>query len=541
MKRPLLNFAVCILPAAVFFAWPRQQTITASFPIANASIPALNEFLGKNGISFNVAANSGTNDRIFDLHPDTITTGSLITFDGFYADAQTANQGGGGLPACASHCDPTVTDNASTTLTAVFTHVTCPIDTNGFNHNIWLDPNVPTTTFQVKTHFPALVTNNSFNVGNFYNVNTAGTIDGSSCKVDVTPTNNTAPNISGTAYSITTANDLTLVVIQDEGSSLPAIGPVNPWGALTIPAGCTLLEENVWVGHAVMMCTPGVGTFTPTFTVSQTTHDPFAIMAVSYKPGSGGSTPAAGARVLQGQQIILQAGVTTTVNLPCPTSTKSIVMMDDAAGINTFTDSNSDTFTEIVVGAGLPNVWYKVGGISISNPNTFTITMHNAGGGTDLPSIYCSNVTSIDTGVTAGTGSTLTGANSGAVWAQVTEGTGSGNCQGTAGSVVNCHDNPIMVTSLANDLIFLSCQVGTGPQLAMSQPTGAVFDYPFPFESAGTSAATLATVTVNGDTDYFNNGDGAGHYFASTAGSINFGWLVQQQASAVGCLAFATH
>lgn len=504
---------------------------------------AVNEYLGKNGSVLNFSANSAGNNRLWNLHPDVISTGSLIEFDGIYADAQTLHEGGGTLPACASHCDPTVTDNASATLTAVFTHTTCPVDTNGYDHNIWLDPNVASTTFQVKAAFAQQVTNNSFNIANFYNIATSSPAGGSSCKVDVLPTNNTAPNISGNSVTMSNTADAVLVKVDDEGSTVPTIGPQNPWGALTIPSGCTLENENTQVGELAMLCFPGTSTYTPAVTISQTTHDDFAIYAVELKNGSGGTSSPAGTHILAETQNLFGSGAASYTWSPaCPSSTTYLTVTDDAGSITAISDSQSGSYTKASFGGSAPFMWYRT--ISSMNPNTFTLSITSSGAGTDLVVTYCSNAGGLDTGVTAGANgggsSASTLESSGVVGNFQTEGATSGAnaiCFGTSGNAINCNDLPTIVTSLANDLIIGVCENGIGPMAQVFSPATGVMDLPYVQQTAGSALVTWTAP----DTDMYVNGDADMHYFATTAGSIEIGYVVQQNAATAQCLAQAIH
>jgi hypothetical protein len=518
---------------------------------AQAQTPTENIYLGNNGIYQNANPSVGGNNRNFNLHPDVLTTGSLIVVDGEWADVQTLNENGGTLPACASHCAPTFTDNASNTLTPVFTVGTCIDTVMPGNHGFYYDQNIANTTFNVVEAHSVIVSNNSWNISNWIGVQTtaSGFVDASSCKVDVTPVSNTAPNITGTAMTINNANDLVLVRVDDEGTGLPTLGPANPWGALTVPAGCTLLEHNINIGHVVMQCTPGVGTFTPTFTVSQTTHDPFAIYAVAFRSGAGGSTTPSIAQVLMSQKNLMpSSGSTDTLHVPCPTGTTTLVVTDGEGATTSISDSNSDTFTSVHT-ASFPKIYYK-NGLTFATQaaiNAFTVTIVNPAGNSEMITYYCTNATGVDSGVTAGANGGGSNASfleaTGVVRNSQTENTtvgGNAICFGTTLLIIDCADLPTLVTSLANDLIVNTCVDGTGPMAQMTNPSGAVMDSPYPTQTVGAALANWGSATTHdADADYYTDGDANGHFFAASPGSYNFHYAVQNNAASVNCYAIA--
>ena len=83
-------------------------------------------------------------------------------------------------------------------------------------------------------------------------------------------------------------------------------------------------------GHACAYAVQATaGSFTPTFTVSQTRHDSFTIISVAFKAGSGASAPSNGASILLSElQSVGAAGQVLRVSLPCPSSTTAIVVRD---------------------------------------------------------------------------------------------------------------------------------------------------------------------------------------------------------------------
>jgi hypothetical protein len=527
--RLVLVFLICVGGARA------QLTLTGvGGPAAGGGgTPTLNVFFGKNGMDLNRSTGSGgsINNNRHQLdpsgYPHAVTSGSLLTFDGEWPDAPlTTNLYPNN---CTSPCISSIKDSAGNSLTQVpmtasggVSGANCK-DADGIDHGIFYEPNSPANISYIQEIYATGVTNTSWNPGNWYNIATASPVDGSSTCTTVTPANNTAPNISGAAITLTGSNDLVLIRI-DEVSANNTLGSANTWNSVTVPANCTLREENIFLGHALLSCLPGVsGSYTPRFTVSQTTHSTFVIMAAAFKSGSGGSAPGAGTSVLLSAQDMVGASATTTRNVACPTATTTFVVADDAAAITSVTDSNGDTFTTLSIAGA--RFFYKTG-ISIANPNTFTVTITN-GASTDLPVFFCTNATGLSA-LTAGGTSTQQGAD--AVSNFQTEATGSLNCQGASGSLVTCNDLPTETPSSSGTLVLLTGSIGTGPALNCTVPSGCVNDYPSP--------PTLgAAGVVRGDVDDYTNGDITGHFWESGTAASNFTWQAEQNASQITVLA----
>jgi hypothetical protein len=408
------------------------------------------------------------------------------------------------------------------------------LDSNGFDHGIYYEQNISSTTTYVEDQFPDLIANDVFDAWAFYNVATSGGTDGSSCTTQVTPSSNTAPNISGSAFTVH-SGDLVVVQIDDESLHIS-----NAVSSITVPSGCYLanaddLTTGYGIAHWTEYCIATSTSFTPQFTVAQTTHDTFTIYAAAFQSGSGGSTASSGPGVLLSAQTAFGAtGSSYTMNLGCPAGTTSVFLTDDAGSISSVTDSNSNTWTGIsnaTLGTGSTEIFYSLGLTTTGMPNTYTVTLHTANtGNVDLPTFYCTTTSHLDTGFTAASGNTQV--NSSTVLNTVTEGTGSGNCEGTASSLVNCTDLPEATPEHSPDLFIAVCAVGVGPALQTSQPTGFVADDALP--------AAIADV-VGGDSDDYGNGDASGHFYQDSTSEINFGWKVQQNASSDTCMVTATY
>ena len=512
-----------------------SAVVTVTVP---SSAPTLFRFAGTNGIdNGRNGPNTSVNDRIYNFDsvgPIAPTSGSLMVMMGTWPNNPTT--GNGYNQTCAAPCAPTITDNNSNTLSAVFTAGSGCLDAAGFDHGIYYEQNIASGTTNVTEAHPDQISNSVWDSALFYNVATSGGTDGSSCKTVVTPTNNTAPNITGTGFSITGTNDVVFVYVED--LSLQVNYGVS---SITVPSGCTLLNSNTTpalgygIAHWSMYCIQAnPGSFTPTFTVAQTTHDAFTIAAAAFASGNGGSAPSTGPGVLLSTAIaVTGSGSNYTFNVGCPSATQSIFVTDDAGSISSITDSNSNSFIGIpaygALGSGPAEIFYSLGVSTTGMPSTYTMTLHTAStGNVDLPEVYCTTTSSLD-GFTAGAGNTQVNAD--AIYNSVTESAGSGNCEGAASSLITCTNLPTETPATAGDLFIEVCPAGIGPILQASQPSGNIADFPVP--------SAVANITA-GDSDDDSNGDMAGHFYQDSTSQINFGWTMEQNASSVSCLVVAT-
>jgi hypothetical protein len=371
-------------------------------------------------------------------------------------------------------------------------------------HGFFYAANAASGTSVITETHSLPVGNGVFDWAHFYNVNTtsSGFVDNSSCKTGVTPSNNTAPNISGTAYTTGTNGDLILTCIYVEQNPF---GNPNPITSITWPAGFTGLSEETTYGHA---CAYGVqtaaGAFTPTFTVAQSTHNSFTIMSAAFKAGSGGRAPGSGASiVLSEMHYVGSNGQTNSVNLPCPSGTTSVVVLDDAGSLNTVTDSDSNAWSHVSVPGNYWGPIYYTNSPTITNANSYAVTMaFGDTGGEDLVGLFCVTGTGgVDTAATAQNGSTLDAAGSGATYS-------TGNLSDSTVSNVSSTG-----TSATGDLVFDVGVMGVGP--VDSCITGhCVFDY------------VGSTSWSNGDNESYANGDLMAHAYAGSAGTVSFNFNV---------------
>jgi len=471
LKRVIVAFGVVFLGGAAGFA---QTT------------PTLSLAAGKVGISGNEAGAANNFEFYMEPsgYPRAVTAGETIFTMGSWPSGK----------------NPTFTDDKSNTWTAV---PSCT-DSQNTTHGFFYAVNAAAGTSVITHTYSTSVDNEVFDWAHFYNMSTTSSdfVDGSSCKIGVTPSNNTVPNISGTAYTTATNGDLILICVYVEQGSL---GNPNAISSITFPAGFTGLSEDATYGHS---CAYGVqttaGSFTPTFTIAQGTHNTFTIMSAAFQAGTGGTAPANGASVLLSEMHYAGAqGQTDTVYLPCPAGVSAIVVADDAASLSTVTDSSSNTWSHVPAPGGDYGPIFFVNNPTIAVSNLYSISMKfNPTGNYDLVGLFCVvNTNGIDTAATAQDGSTLNGAGSGSVY-------GSGSLSGSTISNI-----PATGTSASGDLVFDVGAMGTGP--VDSCVTGrCVFDY------------VGSTSWSNGDNESYANGDLMAHSYAATASTVSFDYNI---------------
>src|SRR5208283_698723 len=462
--------------------------------------PTLSLAAGKAGISNSEPATAKNFEFYMDPsgYPRAVTAGETVFMMGSWPSGNT----------------PTMSDDKSNSWAAV---ASCT-DSHSMTHGFFYAANAAAGTSVITETHSSAISQGVFDWAHFYNMATSSPTDGSSCTTGVTPTNNTSPNITGTSYTTATSGDLILTCVYIEQSTF---GTPNAISSITFPSGFTGLSEDETYGHA---CAYGVqttaGSFTPTFTVAQSSHQSFTIMSAAFKSGSGGSSPAVGASVLLSEMYYMGNHATTTANLPCPAGTSAVVVADDAGSLSAVSDSASSSWSHTT--PITDNYWgpiYYANNPTISNGNTYTVTMTfgNNPDNIDLVGLYClANTNGIDTGVTAQNGSTLNG--SGSVYATST----------VSGGVADYA--PSLGTSVAGDLVFDAGAMGTGP--VDSCVTGnSVFDY------------VGSTDWTNGDTESYANGDLMAHAYVPTASTGNFNFNVGSGTSSTASgvsLAFKT-
>jgi hypothetical protein len=390
--------------------------------------------------------------------------------------------------------NPTFTDDKSNAWTSA---ISCNDSTNT-NHGFFYAINATANTSMITETHSSAIGNGVFDWAHFYNMSTtpSGFVDGSSCRTGVTPSSNTSPNISGTAYTTATNGDLILTCVYVEQNPLAAPHPIS---SITWPAGFTGLSEDTTYGHA---CAYGVqttaGSSTPTFTVAQGTHNSFTIMSAAFRAGSGGVAPGNGASILLSEMhYTLAAGNTDTVYLPCPSGTTNVTVLDDVGDTTAITDSNSNNWQHAPMQANFGSIYY------VSSPiitaSTYQVKMtFGSNGNWDLIGLFCiGNTSGIDAAATALNGSTLDGAGTGTA---INSGPESGK------TIVNA---PSIGTSVAGDLVLGTGPIGVGPATGCVAGQ-CVFDY------------VGSTTWSDGDDESYANGDFMAHQYASSASTVNF-------------------
>jgi hypothetical protein len=207
-------------------------------------------------------------------------------------------------------------------------------------------------------------------------------------------------------------------------------------------------------------------------------------------------------------------GATDTVYLPCPSSTTTVAVLDDAGDITAVTDSNSNTWQHAPIQPNYGPIFY-VNSPTITQ-GTYQVNITFAvSSNYDLVGLFCvGNTSGIDTAATAQNGSTLDGAGSGTTY---NTGTQSGDTQ------VNV---PSIGTSVAGDLVLSVGAIGVGPATGCVSGQ-CVFDY------------VGSTTWTDGDNESYANGDFMAHQYAPTASTVDFKYTLAPGVTPGGGIATA--
>lgn len=372
-------------------------------------------------------------------------------------------------------------------------------------HAIYVALNVAAGATHAIVTFSAETSNIHFALASFYNVAASSALDGSTCTAGNLPTSNTAPNIQAGSFSTTTDGDLIWNYAFDEANGIP--GDNNSVTSITYGTGFTGLHGEQRYGSATQFEIQAAhGAISPGITFSQMTHDSFGSAAIALKASSTaqGSGPGSGIHILR-EETLVQIDTFTPFTFPC--SGNEIVVVNETGGSSnrliSVSDTQSNTYTQIAGTntTGDPNIFYTTNS-SCANNLSGTLTLANGIGSTTLLVLYdltgVNASSPLDTGVTVANSSTLTATGSAA-----TRNTGS--VSGNA----NITDAPSLIPSVPGDLIIGAINLGTGP------PSGVV---------AG--VYDLTWYTGSGDSNYFNNGDGVFHNFASSTSTVSVQYTV---------------
>jgi hypothetical protein len=351
----------------------------------------------------------------------------------------------------------------------------------------------------------------------FYNVAASSIIDGTSFTADITPTNNTNPNVSAGSMTTTVDGDLIYYIAFDQSSALGIVNTINStaWG---IGYSGLFAETNFNGAASQYIVQSSHGAINPGMLFSQTTHDTFLALAIAIKPGTGGAAPTGNFYILRTQHFFNNVQASVNLTTAFPTSGNLFVAINEAGTVGvsmtSVTDSINPTWTEETAHpATYPQVFFAP---NATPGNAMTVTLHfGAGTGQDLVCLYDivgAATAPLDTGVTVPGGadtSNVTATNSGA-----TKNTGSQ--VGNGGANAPLDEAPSIIPTTATGLIIAACQMGNGPITGANQ----TFDY------------MSATWSASGDSQSFSNGDGMGHVFQTSTSNQDIHWTCSGQSVA---------
>ena len=349
----------------------------------------------------------------------------------------------------------------------------------------------------------------------------------SSSPIDVTAggSNISGATIASGSMTTTVDGDLIYHIAWDENSTgnggQLGTNPQNFTG-ITFGSGFTgLFTETDYGQFAQYQVQSTHGAINPSMTISQTTTDTFGTLAIAIKPGTSGSAPGNGIRIVHSQMIYTEGQTSVARKSWFPSSGNLLVLTKDtgegAAGgipITSITDSNSNSWSNVNNFDGAGSQWAAT---NATTGNGLVVTI-NIGANTNantglwmLCDITGAATSPIDTAVAAKNTSSLVGNN--AVQNILTE------------NSTSMADLPSLAPSTSNGMIIVGGGIGNGPASAVSPGT---YDYVAATWNAG-----------GGDSNGFVNGDLMAHKFYSSTATVNFTWTVINNTSQIGALAVA--
>jgi hypothetical protein len=159
--------------------------------------------------------------------------------------------------------------------------------------------------------------------------------------------------------------------------------------------------------------------------------------------------------------------------------------------ITSITDSNNNTWVNAATN-GNPQIWYAGNAVT---GITIVITLHFSGS-TNPTTVGFYDIKGAATSpfdVMAGVGST------------------------NANGIATVSNGPTITPTTINGLVITALQLGQGPGLAVTSPSGAVWD--------------MCTYTSETDMDLMENADGKAHLYNTTTATENWNWNITNNPS----------
>jgi chitodextrinase len=382
----------------------------------------------------------------------------------------------------------TVSDDRSNTWVLGATTPANPAN-NQLVSRIYYALNVAGGTQKVTVTFDARVFNFQANLGEFYHVAAVAAADGSSGN-----SASSAPSVTAGALTTTAPGDLIYFYGFDTHNTRSITG-------FTAGSGFTLLSADVLLGSvSQFMVQTSPGSVTPGVTVTGGSSNAFNAVSLALKPGSGGTAPAPGIRIVH---VYHAFDDRPGVGLQFPSSgnlvTVNTAFSESQVNISTISSSPSNTWAKLQHGEG-PQMWYAANAATGQNLRITPTMLQYPGVSFVLYDITGAATSPYDS--VAGTPFT---------WKSNTNNT-------------PLLDLPVITPSVPGELIIAIMNDGEGPTVGM---VGDGF--------------VLDTITYGGevDRDNFDNADGYAHYYSSSTAPVSFGWVMHSSTTPETSLAWA--
>lgn len=323
--------------------------------------------------------------------------------------------------------------------------------------------------------------------------------------VDGTSSNNNSgfglagPIVSSGSITTSTAGDLIFQYGQwfNAGSDLNTgsqgvlgFAPGNGWSSVVSNTMTGQFFQNVQL--------PGAGTITPSYDVEAYPGgiaNSWATVAAAFKTDNtkGTPPPSTGIHIDHEDTVMMLGGNNPIIQIPADGNFLTIATTPTG---NTFAanDSAQNNYTVSVPG---PDAILMYATASATNTSQKILVTNSGGNNAEL-------VVRDIRGVASSSPIDAIGSNGG-LQSSFTAGT----------SITNA---PQITLSAPNELVIFAMQNGCGPPQKLSSPSGAITDSVY--------------FTGQIDADTFDEGEGHGHFFASTAGTLSATWVMQNTACA---------
>jgi hypothetical protein len=390
---------------------------------------------------------------------------------------------------------PTITDNKGTN--SWVAGINCS------NHTDWLDQsyslfyslNTLSGTQVITVNFEANQANVNIHVVEFNNIALSSAVDGT----PVCTMKTTGPNIDSGAITTSQDGDLIWNYVVDEYDG--AFGINNAISSISFGDNFTGLYADQSYGTGAQFSVQAThGAIHATSTWAQTTHDPFASLAIAFRAAAAGTAPGSGIRIIR-EQAFEPLFQSSPFTFPC--SGNLLIAMTPESSLNednfgSITSSPINTWNMINPGTNSPFLFHADnatsssalrGTINVLGPLRYDyFIFYDITGAATAP---------LDTAAVCPSPST-------------SGGVGSGSCINN-GIMTSVNQDivhaPDITPSTANGLVIASVNDGIGPASDSINYTFSLVWYP---------GAT--------DNNWFNYGDGASHYYNPDTSPLNFGY-----------------